>query len=75
MRGGKTADAEDKKGEDTYVSLYRAAKFFSIAALDQREYKERDSIFGIHKSLFWQPKKTRYYIPDIFGNRLFTLHP
>ncbi len=50
----------------------RPQSFSALLRWIEREYKERDSIFGIHKSLFWQPKKTRYYIPDIFGNRLLT---
>ncbi len=37
-----------------------------------REYKENESIFGIHKSLFYEPKKNAPYASTLFGDKLAT---
>jgi putative selenate reductase len=38
-----------------------------------QEYAQTESIFGIHRSLFYTPKKNSpYAIPDMFGNYLAT---
>ena len=50
--------------------IMRPQSFAALLRWIEREYKEKDSIFGIHKSLFWQPKKTRYFTPDLFSNEL-----
>ena len=48
--------------------IMRPQSFSTLLRWIEREYKEKDSIFGIHKSLFWQPKKAGYFQPDLFGH-------
>jgi putative selenate reductase len=37
-----------------------------------KEYKTNQTIFGIHRSLFYTPKPSPYAIPDLFGHYLAT---
>lgn len=37
-----------------------------------REYRENGSIFGIHKSFFWEPSLDAPYASELFGDRLAT---
>ncbi len=48
--------------------IMRPQSFATLLRWIEREYTEKDSIFGIHKSLFWQPKKAAFFNPDLFGN-------
>lgn len=52
--------------------IMRPQSFSALLRWIQREYKEKDSIFGIHKSLFWTPKKAAYFTHNLFGNTLAT---
>ncbi|MDR2136760.1 MAG: hypothetical protein LBO68_00600, partial [Synergistaceae bacterium] len=36
------------------------------------EYRSTESIFGIHKSLFYVPRENAPYSTEIFGHRLLT---
>lgn len=45
----------------------RPQSFSALLHWIEREYREKDSIFGIHKSLFWQPRRERFFVPDLFG--------
>ncbi len=48
----------------------RPQAFAELLTWILREYKENDSIFGIHKSLFHRPRPGAPYAGKLFGNRL-----
>ncbi|NLL37909.1 MAG: putative selenate reductase subunit YgfK [Fretibacterium sp.] len=52
--------------------IMRPQSFSTLLNWIEREYKEKDSIFGIHKSLFWKPEKKRFFVPELFGSPLLT---
>ncbi|MDR3265294.1 MAG: putative selenate reductase subunit YgfK [Synergistaceae bacterium] len=47
--------------------IMRPQSFASLLRWIEHEHREKESIFGIHRSLFWQPKKTGFFSPDLFG--------
>ena len=50
----------------------RPRSFSDLLRWIEGEYREKGSIFGIHKSLFWRPKKERFFVPDLFGGPLLS---
>jgi putative selenate reductase len=60
--------------EEIYMShTMKVQPFDAILKWILKEYEEKQSIFGIHHSLFYVPKKdSPYAVKDMFGNYLAT---
>jgi len=50
----------------------RGLSFERLLSWILTELEERDSVFGIHRSLFFTPKKDAPYTTELFGSRLAT---
>ena len=52
--------------------IMRPMSFEALLRWVTKEYESAGSIFGIHKSLFYVPKKEAPYSSEIFGRELHT---